>query len=77
MGEGSLYPAGLIIECIFCLQVDGAITWGACKWERGLISSGAYNRMYFLFTGRWAYNWGFISGGMGLKAAVCGMVTER
>ena len=23
-----------------------------------IISCGAYNRMYFLFTGRWAYNLG-------------------
>ena len=28
---------------------------------------GAYNRMYFLFIGRWTYNWG--GGGRGLSAA--------
>ena len=29
-------------------------------YKRGgpLISGGACNRMYFLFTSRWAYNWG-------------------
>ena len=37
------------------LQVDGPITGRA--YIRG--GRGAYNRKYFLFTGRWAYNWGW------------------
>jgi len=28
-GEGVLYQGGLILEVIFCLQVDGPITGGA------------------------------------------------
>jgi len=40
------------------------------KSRGGLISGGTYNRKYFLFTGRWAYNRGglvsgvLISGGL-------------
>ena len=33
----------------------------------GRISEGAYDRMYFLFTGRWTHNWGaYKCGGRGL-----------
>ena len=50
MGEGGgLSPRGLITQCIFfcCLQVNGSVTIGTCKWgERGLISVGAYNRVH-------------------------------
>ena len=65
------YIQGIITGCIFCLQEDGPITpgWGSYKrrilYPRGLIiieakgglHPGAYDQKFFLFTGRWAYNW--------------------
>ena len=41
MGRGGwgLY-SGAIIGCIFCLQVDGLITWEACKWAEGAFIQG-------------------------------------
>ena len=56
------YIRGLIIECFFCLQVDGAISWGG----GGLISGGwgLIMACIFLCTGMdlylrgGAYKWG-------------------
>ena len=59
MWGGRLYPGGLVIGCIFCLQVDGPITGGLVSGGgEGAYIREACNQMYFLFTGRWANKWG-------------------
>ena len=47
-GGGRLYPGGLVIGCIFCLQVDGPITGGLVSGGgEGAYIREACNQMYF------------------------------
>ena len=41
---GRLYPGGLVIGCIFCLQVDGGLVSGGGE---GAYIREAFNQMYF------------------------------
>ena len=59
-GGRTFIQGGLVTGCMcFCLPIDGPITGGEGLQVGGaLISGRACNRMYFLFTSRWDYNWG-------------------
>lgn len=44
MGGGRLYTGGLVIGCLFCLQVDGGLVSGGGE---GAYIREAFNQMYF------------------------------
>ena len=48
-GVGGLLAEDLIFE--------GSCNWGLIIEAKGGLHPGAYNRIYFLFTGRRPYNW--------------------